>query len=71
MPKMRTIEEAAKHIRAVDPATCLTQTALRRLVVTGVLPCVKVGVKYLLDLDTLEDFLAGVQQNVGMDQPSA
>lgn len=59
MPKMRTIAEAARHIQAVDPETSLTETALRRLVVTGALPSVKVGVKYLLDLHALEDFLAG------------
>ena len=56
---MRTIAETAKHIRAVDPDTALTETALRRLVVTGALPSVRVGVKYLVDLDALDGFLAG------------
>lgn len=56
---MRTIAETAKHIRAVDPDIALTETALRRLVITGVLPSVRVGVKYLVDLDALDAFLAG------------
>lgn len=62
MPRMRTIAEAAKHIRATDPKTAFTETALRRLVVTGALPCVRIGAKYLLDLDVLEAFLSGEQR---------
>ena len=62
MPRMRTIAEAAKHVRATDPSTALTETAIRRLVVTGKLPCVRIGAKYLLDLDVLERFLAGDQK---------
>jgi len=59
MPRMRTISEAAKYIREADPATALTETAIRRLIVTGELPCVRIGVKYLLDLDVLEGYLSG------------
>ncbi len=64
MPRMRTIAEAAKHVRATDPSTALTETAIRRLVVNGTLPCVRIGTKYLLDLDALEAFLAGDQRQV-------
>ena len=62
MPRMRTIAEAAKHVRATDPGTAFTETALRRLVVTGALPCVRIGAKYLLDLDALEAYLSGDQK---------
>lgn len=64
MPRMRTISEAAKHVRATDPGTALTETAIRRLLITGALPCVRIGTKYLLDLDALEAFLAGDQRQV-------
>lgn len=64
MPRMRTISEAAKYIREADPATALTETAIRRLLTTGALPCVRIGTKYLLDLDALEAFLAGDQRQV-------
>ena len=57
MSRMRTIEQAATHFKACDPATALTKTAIRRLVISGELPCVRVGQKYLLDLDVLEAYL--------------
>lgn len=57
---MRTIEQAAAWLQENDPETALTKTALRRLVVTGKLPSVRVGQKYLIALETLEDYLTGV-----------
>lgn len=59
MPRMRTIEQAAAWLRETDPESAFTKTALRRLVVTGKIPSVRVGRKYLIDLDTLEGFLSG------------
>ena len=56
---MRTIDQAAEWLRANDPETAFTKTALRRLVTTGELPCVRVGQKYLVSLETLEDYLQG------------
>ena len=40
-----------------DPDSALTMTALRRLVVSGKLPSVRAGSKYLLNLDTLQEYL--------------
>ena len=60
LPRMRTIEQAALWLRQADPDTAFTKTALRRLVVTGQLPSVRVGQKYLIDLDALEGFLSGI-----------
>ena len=57
MPRMRTIDEAAKWLLENDPGCALTKTGLRRLVISGELPSVKVGKKYLLDLDVLESYL--------------
>lgn len=57
--RMRTIDQAAAWLQENDPETALTKTALRRLVVTGQLPSVRVGQKYLISLETLEDYLAG------------
>lgn len=61
MPRMRTIEQAAAWLIETDPETAITKTALRRLVVTGQLPSVRVGQKYLLSLESLEAFLAGAR----------
>lgn len=59
LPRMRTITEAAAWLQETDPETAFTKTALRRLVTTGQLPSVRVGQKYLVNLDALENFLAG------------
>ena len=55
--KMRTIAQAAEYVRAQDPDTALTKTAIRRLVVTGKLPSVRVGQKYLVALENLDAYL--------------
>lgn len=62
MRTMRTIEQAVAEIRTEDPNTALTKTALRRLVVSGTVPSVRVGAKYLLDMAALDSYLAGEQQ---------
>lgn len=43
VPRMRTIGEAIAEIRQADPGTAFTERALRRLVVSGAVPSVKVG----------------------------
>lgn len=60
--RMRTINEASAYLAELDPETALTKTALRRLVVSGAVPSVRVGNKYLLSLETLEDYLSGEKQ---------
>jgi len=59
MPRMRTISDAAAWLRQADPETAFTPTALRRLVTTGQLPSVRIGTKYLINLDTVEGYLRG------------
>lgn len=59
MPRMRTIDQAAAWLRENDPECAFTKTALRRLVVSGQFPSVRIGTKYLIDLDVLADFLRG------------
>lgn len=59
MPRMRTINQAATWLQENDPETALTKTALRRLVTSGKLPSVRVGQKYLISLEALEDYLHG------------
>ena len=59
LPRMRTIDQAAAWLQENDPGTAFTRTALRRLVVSGKLPSVRVGQKYLVNLDTIEDYLLG------------
>ena len=56
--KMRTINEAHAELLAIDPSCCLTKTALRRLLVTGAVPSVRVGQKYLVSMEALEHYLS-------------
>lgn len=57
--RMRTIDQCAAYMKEKDPETALTKTAIRRLVVTGALPSVMIGSKYLVSLEALETYLAG------------
>ena len=59
MPRMRTIDQASAWLHEIDPECAFTKTALRRLVVSGQFPSVRIGTKYLIDLDALADFLRG------------
>ncbi len=57
MAKYRTIQQAYESIRELDADTAITQHALRKLVVSGQLPSMRVGKKYLIDMDLLAEFL--------------
>ena len=59
MPRMRTIDKAFAWLQESDPETAFTKTALRRAVISGEIPCVRIGSKYLIDLDVLSEFLRG------------
>ena len=60
--RARTIREAASYFRETDPQTCLTETAIRRLIRSGAVPCVRVGRKYLVTVEALEAYLSGNTQ---------
>ena len=58
LPRMRTIPQAIKEIKALDPNTSITVSVLRRMVKDGVVETVQVANKRLLNLDLLFDRLA-------------
>ena len=57
IPRMRTVKEAAQEIKQLDANTAVTETHIRRLALSGILPRVKAGKKYLINLDTLFEYL--------------
>lgn len=71
MRKMRTIDEAAAFVRQADPGTALTKTALRRLVTSGQIPSVRVGSKYLVDLNAIDEFCSGQAVQAPMQTDTA
>lgn len=56
-PRMRTIAEAVAEIRAADPDTAITPYRIRQLILCGILPSVRAGNKYLVNLDLLLEYL--------------
>ena len=61
MPRLRTLTETYNYIKGMDNETAITPNALRRMVVSGKIPCVRAGKKYLIDLDVLFEFLKGTR----------
>jgi hypothetical protein len=59
MSRIRTLAETYNYIKEIDAETAITPNALRRMVVSGQIPCVKIGKKYLIDLDVLFEYLKG------------
>lgn len=59
LPRMRTVREAAEELKKMDASTAITEYHIRRLALDGVIPRVKAGKKYLINLDTLIDYLEG------------
>lgn len=57
IPRMRTVKEAAAEIKQLDAHTAMTEWHIRQLALQGVLPRVKAGKKYLINLDTLFEYL--------------
>lgn len=57
LPHMRTVSEAAKELKRIDPNTAVTEYHIRQLALSGVLPRVKAGRKLLINLDTLIEYL--------------
>ena len=67
--RARTIREAASYFRESDPETCLTETAIRRLICTGAVPSARVGRKYLVMVEALEAYLSGAARAPAKAQP--
>ena len=59
LPRMRGLSEAVKELKEQDPKTALTEHALRIMVKSGVLPCIRAGNKYLINMAVLERYLSG------------
>lgn len=69
-PRMRGIKQAIEELRLADPNTAFTEKALRRLILNGELPSVRCGVKYLVNMDVLENYLYNGSQTEKSEQMS-
>ena len=55
--RMRTLVQAISEIRAIDPQSAFTLSALRAKTRSGEIPSTRVGKKYLVNLDILISYL--------------
>ena len=53
---MRTIDAGFDELKRKDPKTAVTRSGFRRLVVSRQISSVRVGKKYLVDLDAVEEY---------------
>lgn len=59
MLQVRTIKEAYAEIKANDPNTSLTLSGFRYLVVSGEIPSIKRGNRWLIDMAVVESYFRG------------
>lgn len=55
--RIRTIKQAAEYFRTKDPETCITEWYIRELVRNGKFKCHKAGKRYLINLDSFQEWL--------------
>lgn len=66
LPKMRGLSEAIDELHEADPASCFTLHALRKMINSGELPCVRCGRRILVNMDKLYDYLYGESESLGI-----
>jgi len=54
---MRTVQQAVIYFKEADPHTAVNETMLRRLLKENKIQYIKIGAKYLINLDWLESWL--------------
>jgi hypothetical protein len=57
MPRFRTLTDTYSYLKKLDAETAITPNALRRMVISGNIPCMRMGRKYLIDIDVLFESL--------------
>ncbi len=67
--RMRTIAEVTSFFQSEDPQTAITKSMIRRLVVSGALPSVRIGTKYLVSIEAVECFLKGEEPHQVAEEP--
>ena len=66
LPRMRTVHEAAEELRRMDAGTAVTEYHIRQLAINNMIPRVKAGKKYLINLDALIEYLSQTHSERGM-----
>lgn len=61
--RMRTLDECYNELVALDPNTSVSKYFIRRLAVSGTIPCIMAGRKRLINFDKLLAYLNGDNQD--------
>lgn len=71
LPRIRSMRKAYDEIVANDPETSISYYHFRHLVITGVIPSVKSGQRYLLDMDNVVKAFSTQDKvtNISTDNP--
>lgn len=56
--RMRTLREALKELKAIDPNTSVTYNFIKQLCENKLVPHIRLNKKYLINLDELLKFLS-------------
>ena len=59
LARMRTLDEAYKELKQLDPHTALSKYALRQMALSGTIPTIRCGRKRLINFDGLLAYLNG------------
>lgn len=62
MLRIRMMKEAYEEIKAADPNTAITMNYIRTLIISGAVPSIRAGNRYLINMDELESYLANPQR---------
>ena len=61
LPRMRTLEQAYKMLKEIDPDTAVTKHSLYVKMRSGEIPCIMAGTKRLINFDLLVEILNNPQ----------
>lgn len=57
LPRLRGIKDSYKWLKEQDPETQLTPRGYRTIVESGLIPSVRRGKRYLIDINTLPEYI--------------
>ena len=64
--QIRGIKTGVEEIKVEDPNSCLTEYAVRQMVINGEISHIRRGRKILIDLDELKEYLANGAKQRGI-----
>ena len=62
MLRIRMMKEAYEEIKKADPGTAITMNYICKLIISGAVPSMRAGSRYLINMDDLENYLANPQR---------